>query len=61
MARNEKTTVLLDDLAALDPQQRREVAKVLRTVAETFARAGTPLRRWRTLDSIEREWTSHAT
>jgi hypothetical protein len=28
---------LLDDLAALDPAQRREVAKALRTVAETFA------------------------
>jgi hypothetical protein len=28
---------LLDDLAALDPSQRREVATELRTVAETFA------------------------
>jgi hypothetical protein len=29
--------MLLDDLAALDPPQRREVAVVLRNVAETFA------------------------
>jgi ABC-type polar amino acid transport system ATPase subunit len=29
--------VLLDELAALDPAQRREVAKELRKVAETFA------------------------
>ena len=28
---------LLDELAALDPQQRREVAAALRNVAETFA------------------------
>ena len=28
---------LLDELAALDPTQRREVAKELRKVAETFA------------------------
>ena len=28
---------LLDELAALDPHQRREVAKELRKVAETFA------------------------
>jgi hypothetical protein len=28
---------LLDELAALDPAQRREVAKELRKVAETFA------------------------
>jgi len=29
--------VLLDELAALDPKQRREVAKDLRKVAENFA------------------------
>ena len=29
--------MLLDELAALDPAQRREVAKELRTVAETLA------------------------
>ena len=28
---------MLDDLAALDPSQRREVAKELRKVVETFA------------------------
>ena len=28
---------LLDELAALDPSQRREVAKELREVAKTFA------------------------
>ena len=28
---------LLDQLASLDPQERREVAATLRTVAETFA------------------------
>jgi hypothetical protein len=28
--------MLLDELAALNPPQRREVAKELRTVAETF-------------------------
>ena len=38
MADNEKTpTALLDELAALDPSQRRKVAKELRKVAETFA------------------------
>ena len=38
MADNKKTpAALLDDLAALDPPQRREVAATLRTVAETFA------------------------
>ena len=36
---------LLDELAALDPPQRREVAKELRNVAETFAGVGTPLKR----------------
>lgn len=37
MAHNKKTpAMLLDDLAALDPSQRREVAKELREVAETF-------------------------
>ena len=30
-------TALLDELAAVDPSQRREVAKELRKVAETFA------------------------
>ena len=33
----ESHAVLLDDLAAPDPPQRREVAKELRKVAETFA------------------------
>ena len=38
MADSEKTpAMLLDDLAALDPDQRRVVAKELRKVAETFA------------------------
>ena len=38
MADSEKTAAtLLDDLAALDPSQRREVATELRKVAETFA------------------------
>ena len=38
MAETEKTAaMLLDDLAALDLPQRREVAKALRKVAETFA------------------------
>ena len=37
MADIEKTAgALLDELAALDPAQRREVAKELRKVAETF-------------------------
>ncbi len=38
MADTAKTAaMLLDELAALDPAQRREVAKELRKVAETFA------------------------
>ncbi len=38
MPDNEKTAgMLLDDLAALDPAQRREVAEELRNVSETFA------------------------
>ncbi len=38
MPDSEKTAeVLLDDLAALDPAQRREVAKELRNLSETFA------------------------
>jgi len=38
MADTEKTTaMLLDELAALDPPQRREVAAALRAVAEPFA------------------------
>ena len=38
MPDSEKTAaMLLDELAALDPAQRREVAAVLRSVAETFA------------------------
>ena len=38
MADTEKTAaMLLDDLAALDPPQRRQVAKELRQMAETFA------------------------
>ena len=38
MADTEKTAaMLLHELAALGPAQRREVAKVLRQVAETFA------------------------
>ncbi len=38
MPDNEKTAgMLLDDLAALDPAQRREVAKELRNLSETFA------------------------
>ena len=38
MADTEKTAAtLLAELAALDPPQRREVAKELRRVAETFA------------------------
>ena len=32
------SAALLDELAALDPHQRREVAKELRKVAENFAR-----------------------
>ncbi len=38
MSGTEKTPrALLDELAALDPVTRREVAKKLRKVAETFA------------------------
>jgi hypothetical protein len=37
MVRNEKTTVLLDELAALKPGQRRKVAAELRKLSETFA------------------------
>jgi len=38
MADTAKTAaMLLDELAALDPPTRREVAKELRKVAETFA------------------------
>jgi len=38
VADTDKTAApLLDELAALDPAQRREVAKELRTVAETLA------------------------
>ena len=38
MADSEKApATLLDDLAALDPPKRREVAKELRKVSETFA------------------------
>jgi hypothetical protein len=34
---NEKTAMLLDDLAALDLAPRREVATEWRTMTETFA------------------------
>jgi len=37
MADIDKTPAMLDQLAALNAQQRREVAKGLRTLAETFA------------------------
>jgi hypothetical protein len=38
MADTEKTSaMLLDELAALDPVQRREVARELRNLSETFA------------------------
>ncbi len=38
MPNNQKTAgMLLDDLAALAPAQRREVAEELRNVSETFA------------------------
>ncbi len=38
MPDNEKTAgMLLDELAALDPAQRRKVAKELRNLSETFA------------------------
>jgi len=39
MLDNEKTAMLLDDLAALDLADRREVAMEWRTVAETFVGA----------------------
>jgi hypothetical protein len=34
---NNTSTMLLDELAALDPAQRRELAAALRGVAETLA------------------------
>jgi hypothetical protein len=37
MPDSEKTAMLLEDLAALDPAQRREVVKELRNVSDTFA------------------------
>ncbi len=37
MPDSEKTATLLDDLAALDPAQRRVVAEELRKMSETFA------------------------
>ena len=37
MADNKTTATPLDELAALGPAQRREVAKELRDMAETFA------------------------
>ncbi len=37
MPDSKKTAVMLDELAALDPAQRRQVAKELRQVSETFA------------------------
>ena len=37
MPDSKKTAVLLDELAALDPAQRRQVAEELRQVFETFA------------------------
>ena len=37
MPDSETTRMLLDGLAALDPVQRRKVAKELRKVSETFA------------------------
>jgi len=37
MPDSKKTAVLLDELAALDPAQRRQVAEELRQVSETFA------------------------
>jgi hypothetical protein len=55
MADSEQTAAtLLDGLAALDPAQLREVASVLRRVAETFAQVpdgrdtAHTLRRWPT-------------
>jgi hypothetical protein len=38
MPNSETTAMLLDELAALDPPQRREVAKELRKVAENLRR-----------------------
>ncbi len=37
MPDSKKTAVMLGELAALDPAQRRQVAKGLRQVSETFA------------------------
>jgi len=37
MPDSNKTAVLLDELAALDPAQRRQVAEELRQLSETFA------------------------
>ena len=38
MAETAKTSAtLLDELASLDPQERREVAAIVRQVSETFA------------------------
>ncbi len=37
MPDSEKTAMLLDELAALAPAQRREVAKELRNLSDTFA------------------------
>ena len=34
---NRTSTMLIDELAALDPAQRRELAAALRSVAETLA------------------------
>ena len=37
MPDSEKTAMLLDELAALAPAQRRKVAMLLKNVSETFA------------------------
>jgi hypothetical protein len=37
MPGSEKTAMLLDELAALAPAQRRQVARELRNLSETFA------------------------
>jgi hypothetical protein len=37
MGGSEKTAMLLDELAALAPAQRRKVAMLLKNVSETFA------------------------
>ena len=37
MPDSEKTAMLLDELAALAPAQRRKVATLLKNVSETFA------------------------